>query len=534
MIESQGFTANLQIPFSEIPQFSDFDKWYAYPENQKLLLFENPPNLEGIANALKARKEYQIDRNLLADTVAEQYQSLKIDGKSNEIDSLRAENTFAITCAHQPNVFTGPVFFIYKLLSTIKLAEQCNKVFPEAKFVPILYLGSEDHDVAEINHIHLFGKRIEWPTSGTGAVGRIPCTELEDVKEEIYKILGDSVHADELKALIDSCYSPDNTLAEAITLFLHHLLPQYPFLIFNPDNEKIKNHFIDIIEADILKSESYPLVLEGQEQMAGYGLKTQAYVRPINFFYLGPNFRERIEYLDGKYHVLNRDITFTIDEIKAEIKGHPERFSPNVILRPLLQDLILPTIAFVGGGGELAYWADRRLLFKHFNIPFPVLIRRDSVLVLDQNSLKKIEKFHFKISDLLHEEHEIKTKFITFNEAKSVDFEAEREIIKELSIKILQKTGELDPSLNKFTGAELNQFHKIIDNIEAKLVRSLKNQNEVGINQILNVRRKILPDDQLQERHENFMSYYVLKGKSFFEEAYDILNPLDFKMKVLV
>lgn len=154
--------------------------------------------------------------------------------------------------------------------------------------------------------------------------------------------------------------------------------------------------------------------------------------------------------------------------------------------------------------------------------------------MLDQNSLKKIEKFHFKISDLLHEEHEIKTKFITFNEAKSVDFEAEREIIKELSIKILQKTGELDPSLNKFTGAELNQFHKIIDNIEAKLVRSLKNQNEVGINQILNVRRKISPDDQLQERHENFMSYYVLKGKSFFEEAYDILNPLDFKMKVLV
>jgi len=384
MIESQGFTANLQIPFSEIPQFSDFDKWYAYPENQKLLLFENPPNLEGIANALKARKEYQIDRNLLADTVAEQYQSLKIDGKSNEIDSLRAENTFAITCAHQPNVFTGPVFFIYKLLSTIKLAEQCNQHFPEAKFVPILYLGSEDHDVAEINHIHLFGKRIEWPTSGTGAVGRIPCTELEDVKEEIYKILGDSVHADELKALIDSCYSPDNTLAEAITLFLHHLLPQYPFLIFNPDDEKIKSHFIDIIEADILKSESYPLVMEGQEQMAGYGLKTQAYVRPINFFYLGPNFRERIEYLDGKYHVLNRDITFTIDEIKAEIKGHPERFSPNVILRPLLQDLILPTIAFVGGGGELAYWADRRLLFKHFNIPFPVLIRRDSVLVLDQ------------------------------------------------------------------------------------------------------------------------------------------------------
>jgi len=289
----------------------------------------------------------------------------------------------------------------------------------------------------------------------------------------------------------------------------------------------LKQLFLPILEKEIFEQPSQELVEATQAKLVAAGYSAQAFARPINLFYLIDQKRERIEQKGELFQVLNTDLSFTADEIRAALKNYPERFSPNVIMRPLYQEYILPNLAYIGGGGELAYWLERKDQFDHFDIPFPMLIRRNSVLWIDKGSVKRIKKLALTIDDLIGDVEKLIKRHVSDNTENELSLKAEKKQIAQLYSSIMAKAREIDPTLVKSVQAEMAKQMNSLTNIEVKLVRAEKNRHEIAINQIRSLKEKLFPKNGLQERYDNFMGIYLKHGTKFFDILKEHLNPLE-------
>ena len=231
---------------------------------------------------------------------------------------------------------------------------------------------------------------------------------------------------------------------------------------------------------------------------------------------------------------MNTDIRFTGEELRAELQAHPERFSPNVITRPLYQEYILPNLAYIGGGGELAYWLERKEQFAHFDIPFPMLIRRNSVLWIDKGSVKRMEKVEIGLEDLLGDVEVLVKRYVKEHTENELSLKEEKKQISQIYNHIMDQAKEIDPTLVKSVKAELAKQMNSLATIETKLIRAEKNRHEIAINQIRSLKDKLFPNNGLQERHDNFMSIYLKHGRQFFEVLLEHLDPLDMGNFVVV
>lgn len=522
-----------KIPFEKVLQFSHFDHLYAAKQELFRELLPFPCDMEGIRQAIEVRKETPGDRAAIHRILTEQYADYGIAGRGKLIDSLLSDHTFTIVTAHQPYLFGGPLYFVLKILSAAKLAQQCRDSFPGYDFIPVFYIGGEDHDLDECNNVTVFGKSVLWQTDQTGPVGRMSTVDLNEALEYTTEILGDSPNGNLLSEMLRRCYEPGKTVNEAITHFIHSLLEEFPVLVLNADNITAKTMFTPVIRAEVIENVAEPLVLEQQEKMRSLGLKPQAFVRPINFFYLSPEGRNRIVREGDRFLIHNTKISFTPAEMEAEIRSYPERFSPNVIMRPLYQEFLLPSVAFVGGGGELAYWSDRRLLFEHFKIPMPVLVRRDSMVIVDSASRKKLQKLNLTVPDLFRDPNELKTAFLDGQAESAISFKDETRELALLIKKLQEKVANIDPTLSGFVGSETSSFFKSVDHIESRVRKSLSNKHNIEIQQLTALQQKFFPSSSLQERTESFMSFYIKMGNDLFKRIYACCNPLDFRFKII-
>jgi uncharacterized protein YllA (UPF0747 family) len=225
--------------------------------------------------------------------------------------------------------------------------------------------------------------------------------------------------------------------------------------------------------------------------------------------------------------VLNTNYEFTEEDMIDEIENHPERFSPNVIMRPLFQELIVPNLAYIGGGGELAYWLERKSQFEHFGINFPMLIRRNSAMWVDKGSIKKMNKFGLNVNDLAGEIEALVKEFVRKNSEGELSLNAEKSALEAIFKDIATKTKKTDPTLVKTVWAEHAKQLKSLENLENRLLKAEKQKQEISINQIRGLKDRLFPGDGLTERKENFLQYYVRYGDSFFDVLKENLHPLE-------
>jgi len=375
----------IQVNYDQVPHISKRDLAYINGDPKLRSFYNYDFSFDAFEKIIQDRKAFPVDRSLL--TNASVSQSTK-----DNITSLGEENTFTIITAHQPSLLTGPLYFIYKICSVINLCKRLSEQFPSNKFVPTFILGAEDHDFEEINHFKLFGKSITWKTEQKGSVGRMSLDGIREVLEETKEILGTSPNAEEIISIFEGSYTSADNYFDFVFHYVNRLFSDYGLVITNMDSKALKGAFMPIIKREILDSFSEDQVNKSIAAIETAGFKGQATPRSINFFYLSENSRERIE-LDGdQYKVLNTDISFSKEEMTTEIEQFPERFSPNVIIRPLYQEFTLPNLAYVGGGGELAYWMERKSQFADAGIFYPMLIRRNSVQWNDGGILKQQSK----------------------------------------------------------------------------------------------------------------------------------------------
>jgi bacillithiol biosynthesis cysteine-adding enzyme BshC len=481
-----------------------------------------PPNVEGIQKAIRKKNEQPLNRTALVSSLSRQYATLAMEQKvQNNIDLLHFPGTYTICTAHQPNLFTGPLYFIYKILHAIKLADHLNTILPAYKFVPLYYMGSEDADLAELNHFTVRGKKYEWKTDQTGAVGRMVVdAKLILILNELYNQIGVEPHGTEFIQYLKEAYTIGEIIQTATFKLVHTLFGKMGLVVLIADTPELKQQMINVFEDDLFDETPSKIVEASCTQLSKL-FKVQAQPRTINLFYLKDNIRERIERNEKGWTVLNTKILFTASELRKELNDHPERFSPNVILRGLYQETILPNIAFIGGGGELAYWLQLKDLFQHYHITYPVLVLRNSFLFLEGKQQQKLNKIGVDIKDLFSDAGEIIKKMVQNNSSLNLSLQEYKDQTRHLFYKLGCHAFEIDVTLEQHVDALKKAVLNKLNALEQKILRAEKNKLGNKKKQIIDLKSELFPDNDLQERVENISGLYARHGKLLINRIYE-------------
>lgn len=507
------------LPYSKTNAFSKLVSAYLNGSEDLKPFYASLPTVPGIAETIGRKQQRQVDRKMLVDVLRVQYQTVSTtDAVKNNIEALLSENTFTVCTAHQPNLFTGPLYFVYKVLHTIKLAYFLKEQLPQYNFVPVYYMGSEDADFAELNHTYVDGKKIEWNKEQTGAVGRMSVDQsLLQLINELEGQLSSELYGTEVINLLRRCYTEGTTIQSATFELVNELYSGWGLVVLIPDNSILKSQMIKVFEDDLFNNTSSTIVEKTSEKL-GENYAVQANPRQINLFYLKDHIRERIEEKEGRYFILNTDITFTAGEIKKELQDHPDRFSPNVILRGLYQETILPNLVFVGGGGETAYWLQLKDLFDHYNIVYPVLVLRNSFLVVEDKWNQKIQKLGLNIADLFKDESELMKIIVEKNSENKIALNGNFEKAEVFYEQIRIQAEAVDKTLAQYVNSIKARSLKDLEELEKKMLRAEKRKFEEQQRQIQKIKEVLFPNDGLQERVENFSWFYAKWGRGFLEQ----------------
>lgn len=487
-------------------------------------------SLDGIAKQLEEAYPLKIDRNELSDTILKQYQAIDIPAavRSN-IESLREARTYTVVAAHQLSMLGGPLYYVIKIANAIALARRLRAEFPQSYFVPVYWMGSEDHDFEEVNHIHLFGKKITWETSQQGPVGRFSLDNIVHVVNQVMDILGGN-HPDGIDTLIQKAYTHQNVELAGREL-VNGLFGRYGLVIVNGDDPVLKKAVSGLIQEELENKPSYPLLLKRSELLKNNGYHAQATGREINLFHLGNTYRKRIASIEDDYDVNGE--RWSKEEILNELSVHPENFSPNVVLRPLFQQSVLPNVAFIGGGGEVAYWLQLPDIFEHYGVRYPVLIPRTSLMIVNHSNFQKLQKLQLQVSDVFKDKDALKKEYLVHNGDELPNLEAEKKSFTHLMEKVREKAADIDKTLGPATGADAQKMLTILDQIEGKMLRAVKQKNETGLKQIDSLYQSLFPNQSLQERHDNFLNFYSKYGKHFIDWLVQYLSVIEQEFVVI-
>ena len=438
------------------------------------------------------------------------------------IQLLENKNIYTVTTGHQLCLFTGPLYFIYKIASTINLCKTLKANFTDKNFVPVYWMASEDHDFEEINHANVFGKKVVWNSEQKGSVGEFNTEGFQEVLAELKTILGESDKATELLSVFESAYLKHINLADATRYLVNELFGEYGIVILDGNDAELKHLFKEEFKKDIFENTSYKLVSETITKLQK-NYSAQVTPREINIFYKAKGLRERIEKQGDRFAVLNTEISFSKEELENIVQSTPEKLSPNVVLRPLYQQKILPNIAYVGGPGELAYWLEYKTMFDAYNIHLPILMPRNFVMLLDKGTQNKMQKLNLSFDDVFRDGEELVKQFIK-TQHNDINLEDAKKQLADIFATIASTVTAIDKTLVGSTEAEKQKAINGVSAIEQKINRALKQKSETDVNQIWSVKEKLFPKNTPQERYDNFSMYYTKYGKEFINSVLSTLT----------
>ncbi len=520
--EQTGYFSKLVTDYLNNP--SSLSEFYAHPLS-----------LEGIKASITTRKSFNTPRALLVEVLQEQYKGLVIsESVQQHISLLSNANTFTVTTAHQPNIFTGPLYFIYKILHAVKLAEQLSKDLPEYQFVPVYYMGSEDADLDELGQINVAGQQLVWQTKQTGAVGRMQVDKsFIQLIDAIEGQIGVLENGQSLIQLFRSCYTIGKSIQQATLELVNILFAEFGVIVLIPDSAKLKSAYDSVVKKELLESFSHHLVTETITALKE-NYKVQTAGRDINLFYLLDQSRSRIELENALYVVKELGLSFTKNEILIELENHPERFSANVILRGGFQETVLPNIAFIGGGGELAYWMELKKVFAAVGIPYPVLVLRNSFLIMKQAQFDKLMALGFNTTSLFKNAFDLLNELVKRESTANWNIADEISAIQALYKQLQDKAAQVDQSLDEHVKALEIKAGKKLAALEKKLLRSERNKFDASKRQIAAIKEDLFPNNSLQERVFNFSDLYARMGKQWLAMIYQASPALEKQFTIIV
>ena len=487
--------------------------------------FANQPDAAHVQQQGKRFTAQQ--RQTLKEVLTAQYHHIK-DAPTTQIDSLLSPKSFTITTGHQLNLFTGPLYFLYKIIDVIKIANQWNALQDGNTYVPVYWMASEDHDFEEINHFSVNGQSIHWSSEQQGPVGRLSTEGLGQVLEVWKQHLGDRPHAEKLQDLFAQSYVAHSNLADATRFLVHQLFGSYGLVIVDGDDARLKQEFVPYLQRECeeqLIQKGSETTMEKLNDALQTKSKAQVNPREINLFYMGESGRQRIEKTTTGYGVVNTEYSFSKKELLNEIQSHPERFSPNALFRPIYQELVLPNLVTVGGGSELAYWLQLSFVFSSFDLPMPMLKLRSSILLIGNKQQQKIDKLGISIADLFLPTNELINHRV--RQISNIDID-----LGEFKAHLDQQFGALydlakqtDASFLGAVEAQEKKQIKGIDRLEKRLLKAQRIKLVDHVNRLTELQQQLFPMGDLQERRVNFVEFVLQYGDDFIPFLIKHIDP---------
>ena len=508
--------------------------------------------LDGYKKAIEQRASFPTNRKVLVEVLQNEYTQLAKDINdanvsnnnkalnnslnnkeafnlvNDNISLLLKENTFTVTTAHQPNIFTGPLYFIYKIIHAIQLAAELKKQFPKNNFVPVYYMGSEDADLQEVGAYNLAREAYQWNTKQKGAIGRMKVDdELIQLLQNLEGYWSIKPLGKEALEVLKQAYQKGKTISEATLALVHGYFGRYGLVVIQPDNASLKSLFVDVMEKELRTGFSQKAIGPTKEKLAStYHVQSDG--RDLNLFYLKENSRARIEKQGDSYIVVDTDIRFTEEEIVRELHANPERFSPNVILRGVYQETILPGVAFIGGGGELAYWMELKNVFNEVKVHYPILQLRNSFMFINEKQTAHWNNLGFTLEHLFKPVLELELDYIKSQTQENLALTNHIASLNALYESIQQDVIRIDTSLGDHAKNLSIQAQKKLALLEKKMIRAEKRKQQTSIDRIQAIKGSLFPKNSLQERVENFAEWVGDYGWDWVETVMQhstTLNP---------
>lgn len=522
--QKSGYFSKLITDYlDEQPELKSWYNRFPSIENFKAQIDEKSCNFNSNDN---------LNRQILVAELEKQYVNFEIsETTSNNIYLLNQPNSFTITTGHQLNLFTGPLYFLYKIISTINLCKELKSAYPDYHFVPVYWMATEDHDFEEINYFNFKNQKIKWNRESFGPVGRLSTAGLEDVLAVFSDELGMGDNAHYLRELFRKSYLEHANLADATRYLANELFKNEGLVIIDGDSVELKRLFIPYAKEELLNQTSFKKVSETNKELEHYTIQVNP--REINLFYIEDNLRERIVLEDNKYKINSTKIQFSSAEMLSELENHPEKFSPNVILRPLYQEVILPNLCYIGGGGEIAYWLQLKSNFEANKVTFPILQLRNSALLCTQKQLHKIDKLGLNWQDLFSKQQDLirtKTKQLS---AFTIDFSEQKTHLKKQFEQLLAIAYQTDQSFLGAVKAQETKQVKGLENLEKRLLKAEKRVLHDQLERITLLQNELFPKQSLQERQANFAEFYIEFGPDLISKLLHQLRPLQSYFTIL-
>lgn len=517
---------NLQnLPFEKINAFQPFFLDFVNREPNLKSFYNRFPEVASFKDQIreKAGNYGAATRQVLVKALRQQYSNVvPRELVEKNLGLLEQSTTYTVTTGHQLNVFTGPLYFIYKIVTVINACRELKAHYPDCNFVPVYWMASEDHDYQEIKSFRLFGKKYTWETQQSGAVGRFHTRDFK-------KLLGEVPGAIDL---FKKAYTQHDTLAAAVRYYVNELFGDQGLVVVDGDDRELKTLFKSVIKDDLFNHSARQKVDVTNAKLESLGYTPQIYCRDINFFYLHEGLRNRIEQRGDEFVIVDTDQRFSRQEMEALVDHHPERFSPNVILRPLFEEIVLPNLAYCGGPAEVVYWLQLKDVFAHYQTSFPVLLPRSFALVVDEPTSRKLQQTGLAIEEIFTEKNALFNDIVLRHSRHKIKLNGERDDIERRFAKIQIQVEEVDKTLAPMVAAETRRLHKSLDKIEQKLLKAEKRKHDDKLRQVEALKDALFPGGGLQERTDNFLNFHS-QHPGFIPLLLDSFKPFDLRFNIV-
>lgn len=472
----------------------------------------------------------------LVSILKEQYTTLPdaSDKTLINIQNLGEERTLAIVTGQQLGLFGGPLYTIYKIITAIKLSRQLKERYEEYNFVPVFWLEGDDHDFNEIRWIKLLDKENKLKEityleqisedEAKQSVGNLKLnSEINKVIEEIKNSIRETEFTPDLISKLIEIYNPDKTIKQSFRELIFWLFDEYGLIILDPQDDKIKTLLTPVFIKEItnFREHTQKLVLSSAKLEEVY--HAQVKIKPVNLFYSTDEGRYAIEPVENDFRLRRKRKQFTKEELLNQIESEPERFSPNVLLRPICQDYLLPTAFYVAGPSEVAYLAQVLPLYDFFNVQAPIIYPRASITVVEKNIQSNLEKFNLEIKNIFVNSDNLKDNIIAALSENNLDqvIEDIKKQIDFLFDDIKKSLYSVDKTLSDSSERYREKVKSLIEELKQKAIQAQKKKYEISLKQIDKITDSLYPSENLQERELNFIYFTNKYGDAFIKKIFD-------------
>ena len=480
-------------------------------------------------NFSKKRSLSQVIRKDLVSVIKKQYQNTvfyksDLQKVNKNISNLLLTDSQTVTTGHQLNILASPLFLIYKVVNIIALANKLSLTLNRS-VIPIFWMASEDHDFKEIKSCNIFNKSYTWGANYKDqSVASMSTDGIKTILQEISSNTDDFPNKNELMDAFENIYSDNKNYTNAHRALLTFFFGKYGLLIFDSNDRLLKKHFVSNFKSEFSHQKASLSIKETNSELSKH---YKVHLNPMddNVFYLKKASRIKILRKKNIFKLSDGSKKWTQEELFIELDKYPERFSPNVVLRPLYQEKILPNIVYIGGPSEISYWIQLKKLFDLENQCFPILMLRNFVLNLSKKDVKLLKKYNIKYSELFLSKDLVLHNYMKKNAA--VNFNLEIQKIDLILDSIINKSKKVNSGLTVHTEVVLKKIKKDLSRLDRKIINSQKDGHLIAFKKINNLFDDLYFNGKIQERSASYIPYYMKYGSSFFDVLIKKLNPLE-------